>query len=163
MISLFMKRLTPLLLGLACLVALISTGCTSVVKCAPYPSAEAWTPEVKKLGIVTADSGKWPLSLHSVPPDYTFYAALRSVASGTYGVPESEIVLGEVTVQIGAELDGTIRDWKATAEAGQKSGAPVSVGKTPSEALLELKKLLDAGAITQEEYAAKKKSLLEKL
>ena len=35
--------------------------------------------------------------------------------------------------------------------------------KSPAEQLLELKKLLDAGAITPDEYAAKKKIVLEKL
>lgn len=34
---------------------------------------------------------------------------------------------------------------------------------TPTDSILALKKLLDAGAITPEEYEAKKKSLLEKI
>ena len=38
-----------------------------------------------------------------------------------------------------------------------------SVAKSPSDSLLELKKLLDAGAITPAEFEAKKKALLEKL
>ena len=146
--------------GLA-LLALAFTGCVSVVKYPPSPAA-AWGPDVRKLGTVTATSGKWPLSLQSIPPDYTFYSALRSVTSGTYGVPETEIVLGEVTVQIGAELDGTIRDWKATADAGQEKTAKPAP-KSTADALIELKKLLDVGAITPAEYAAKKNALLEKL
>ncbi len=154
-------RLIAPLFGLA-LLALCS-GCTSVIKVAPYPTSAPWGDEVKRLGTVTADSGRWPLALHSVPPDYTFHAALRSKASSQFGVPEAEVVLSEVTVQIGAELDGTIRDWKASAAAGQRKASEPTTAKSPSEALIELKKLLDVGAITQGEYEAKKKALLEKL
>jgi len=157
-----MKRQLLILL-LVSGIALLFAGCTSVLKIAPYPTAEVWGTDVHPLGTVTANSGRWPMSLHSVPPDYTFYAALRSKAASQFGVAESEIVLGEVTVKIGAELDGTIRDWKATAKAGQRRGSEPTNGKSPSDALIELKKLLDAGAITQEEYDAKKKTLLERL
>jgi hypothetical protein len=138
------------------------SGCTSLVKVPPYPTGTAWSSEVKRLGVVTADSGRWPLSLHSVPSDYTFQAALRSKAAAQFGVPETEIVLGEASVKVGAELDGTIRDWKATAEAGQLKNVG-AVAKSPSDGLLEVKKLLDAGAITQAEFDAKKKILMERL
>jgi len=43
------------------------------------------------------------------------------------------------------------------------SPAVATSDKSTAERLLELKKLLDAGAITQEEYDAKKKLLLNKL
>jgi len=155
------SKLLVSLLGLALLT--LCSGCTSVVKFAPYPSAAAWTPEVKPLGTVTADSGKWPLSLHSQPSDYTYYSALRAKAATAYGVPEPEIVLGEVTVKIGAEIDGTIRDWTATAAAGWSKTVVAAPAKSTADALLELKKLLDAGAITPAEYEAKKKVLVEKL
>ena len=67
-----------------------------------------------------------------------------------------------VTVKIGAEMDGAIRDWKAIAEVGQKklTAAPA---RSPADALLELKKLLDAGPIASAEYVAKKKVLIDKL
>lgn len=65
-------------------------------------------------------------------------------------------------MKIGAEMDGTIRDWKATAEVGQKKPT-VAAAKSPGDALLELKKLLDAGAITSAEYEAKKSVLIEEL
>lgn len=129
----------------------------------PFPSATAWTPEVKKLGVVTANSGRWPLSLHSVPPDYTFHSALRANAVNKFAIPEAEVVLGEVTVEIGAELDGTIRDWTATAEVGQKKAAPTTAEKPIAEKLAEIKKLLEAGVISQSDYDSKKKSLLESL
>lgn len=140
---------------------LVFSGCTSIVRVAPFPNGEAWSAEVKRLGIVTADSGRWPLSLHSLPPEYTFQAALRSAAGQRFGVPEGEIVLGEATVKIMAEIDGTIRSWKATAEAGQRKSQ--SGEKSPSAVLVELKKLLDAGVISQGDYDVKKKALLEKL
>ncbi len=157
-----MKRITPLLLGLAGLLALFTTGCTSVVKCPPYPTADSWSGEVKTLGPVKADSGKWPLSLHQQPSDYTYYSALVAKAESLYGVPKAEIILSEVDVKLLAEMDGTIRDWKASATAGQKK-VQVTAGKTPTDTLVALKKLLDAGAITQAEYDAKKKELLGRL
>lgn len=159
--TLMKTKLLASMLGLA-LLALFS-GCTSVVKFAPYPTADAWSGDVKTLGTVEADSGKWPLSLHAQPSEYTYYSALRAKAAKTYSVPESEIVLGEVEVKIGAELDGTIRDWKASAQAGQKKAGAAIAAKSSADALMDLKKLLDAGAINQAEYDAKKKALLEKL
>ena len=165
--------------GLA-LLALCS-GCHSLLKYPPSPP-EAWGPDVFVVGRVTADSGRWPLSLRTPPPEYTYYSALRAYASRIWDVPADKIMLGEVTVTIGAELDGTIRDWKAYAIAGyKKSAAPpraVSVAapaavvvpvptpaatRSPAERLLELKKLLDAGAITQAEYDAKHKILVDQL
>jgi hypothetical protein len=155
-------KLLASILGLACALALL-TGCTSVIKVAPFPDSTPWGDDVRPLGTVMAKSGAWPLSLHSAPPDHTFYSALRANASSQFGVPEPEIVLGEVTVQIGAEMDGTIRDWKATAEAGQRKVAAAPKAKSAADSLIELKKLFDAGAITPVEYEAKKKTLLEKL
>jgi hypothetical protein len=86
------------------------------------PSGE-WTAQTETLGPVKADSGKWPLSLKTPPPEYTFYSALRSVAKGMYGAPENEIVLGEVEVKLSSELDGTIRSWTATSIAGRNRNA----------------------------------------
>jgi len=104
-----------------CLVAVAALlcGCVSTVK---YPPSAGWDgPNIKPLGEVAADSGRWPLSLHTTPPEYTFYAALRDKAVAQYNVPVNSVVIGEMTVTIGAEMDGTIRDWKATALAGQKT------------------------------------------
>ena len=50
-----------------------------------------------------------------------------------------------------------------TAAPEAKSTAASSPTKSAGDGLLELKKLLDAGAITKEEYDAKKKVLIEKL
>jgi hypothetical protein len=149
-----MRMRTLLLLGV-----MILTGCKSMITLPPSPNEE-WGDDVKRLGLVKADSGLWPLSLRSVPPEYTFQSALRRNAASKFGVPEPEVMLGPTMVEIGAELDGTIRDWKATAEAGQRK--QTTRGDT-SAALMALKKLFDAGAITQAEYEAKKKDLLGKL
>jgi hypothetical protein len=152
-------KFLALLFGLA-LLALCS-GCHSLVKYAPSPPV-AWGPDVRVLGTVTANSGRWPLALNAPPPEYTCYAALRAKAAKQFGVPPDEIMLGEVTVRIGSEIVGTVRDWKASALAGQKK--PVSVtDKSPADQLLELKKLLDAGIITQAEYDIKKKPLIDRL
>lgn len=106
-----MNRIT-LALALALL-----TGCATAVK---YPPTANWTPEIKELGPVKADSGKWPLSLNAPPHEQTYYSALKTKAAKQYGVPVDQIVLGEVDVEFSSELVGTIRSWKATAVAGQK-------------------------------------------
>lgn len=120
-----MKKIL-LLITLASLLA----GCASAVKYAPFGE---WSSDVRTLGQVTAESGGWPLSLHTPPPEYTFYSALRKKASSTYHVPENEIVLGEVDVKFMSEIDGTIRSWTASATAGQKPQAATAAGspKTP--------------------------------
>ena len=106
-------------------IALLCAGCASTIKYPPYPSAN-WS-GIKTFGIVKADSGAWPLSLNSPPPDYTYYSALQIQAAKQYGVPQSQIVLGEVSVNYMAEVVGTIRSWKATAIAGQNTNAPIFV------------------------------------
>ena len=154
------------LLGLTVL-ALFS-GCSSVIKLAPYPDSKPWGDEVKLLGTVMADSGRWPLALQSTPPEYTFFSALRTRAAMTYRVPDDEIVLRDVTVRIKSEVVGTIRSWHASAIAGRRITKPepsksaAESPKSAADSLLELKRLLDAGAITQAEYDAKKKAILDK-
>jgi len=94
------------------------TGCESVMK---YPPSEGWSQNVKILGPVEANSGMWPLSLSAPPPQYTYFAALRDKAAFKYNVPVDTVVIGEMTVTVGAEIDGTVRDWKASALAGQNT------------------------------------------
>ena len=50
-----------------------------------------------------------------------------------------------------------------TAGPDAKPAVPTAQPKSTGDSLLELKKLLDAGAITKEEYDAKKKVLIDKL
>ena len=97
--------------------AVVLCGCQSVVKYAP---PNQWSADVRTLGPVMADSGRWPLALNVPPPEYTYAAALRVKAAIEYKVSESEVVLGEITVKYWAEMVGTIRSWEATAIAGQK-------------------------------------------
>jgi len=98
-------------------------GCVSTVK---YPPSGDWNSGVRELGMVDADSGAWPLSLNAPPPAETYYFALRTVAASKYSVAPNQIVLDDVSVTFGSEVVGTIRDWKATAEAGQDTNiAPI--------------------------------------
>lgn len=106
-----MKRLLPLVIALAL------AGCASVSKYAPLPT---WEQKVATLGQVKARSGRWPLALHVPPPEYTFQAALLDAAAKQYGIPKDQITLGEISVKFVAEIDGTIRSWEASAEAGRK-------------------------------------------
>jgi hypothetical protein len=116
-----LNHLKPILI--AAFAAALLCGCVSTINYPAYPSAN-WN-GIKTLGTVTADSGAWPLSLNAPPPDYTYYSALCSKASEQFNVPKSQVVLGEVSVVYGSEMDGTIRDWKATAIAGQNTNAPI--------------------------------------
>lgn len=96
---------------------LILVGCSTVSK---YPPTAEWGPDVKLLGPIKADSGRWPLSLNVPPADQTYYSALKTAAAKQYGVAENSIVLSEVTVEFGTEMVGTIRSWRASAVAGQR-------------------------------------------
>jgi hypothetical protein len=99
------------------LIAIAFTACASVSKYAPSPT---WEQKSATLGPVKADSGKWPLALRTPPSEYTFQSALLDAAAKQYQVPRDQIVLSEISVKFMAELDGTIRSWEATAEAGKK-------------------------------------------
>ena len=103
------------------LIAATLTGCVSPIK---YPPSADWGKGTRILGPVKANSGFWSLSLRDTPSEYTFTAALRDKAAAEYNVPPESVVLGEKTVYIGAELDGTIRDWRAEALAGQNTNTP---------------------------------------
>ena len=100
-------------------------GCASTIKYPPYPATVNWGTGVKVLGKVTADSGGWPLSLNAPPPEYTYYSALQDTAAKQFAVPRNQIVLGEVSVDYMAEIDGTIRSWTATAIAGQETNGVI--------------------------------------
>ena len=104
------------------ILSILLIGCTSQLAFQGYG---VWNADVKELGVVSSCNGKscdkaqWPLSLKTPPEATTYHAALRREAAEKYGVSEHEIVLGEVSVEILAELDGTIRSRKATAIAGK--------------------------------------------
>lgn len=96
---------------------LLLAGCSSMMTYAPM---QGYTHELKQLGPVKADSGKWPLSLHIPPPEYTFQLALRNAAAKAYGVKADDVILSEINVKFMSEMDGTIRSWEATATAALK-------------------------------------------
>lgn len=112
------------------LLALLLTGC-GVTKSSLYPGT-GQTPSLQEAGVtilgeVTACQGgfcegQWPLSLPQPPPAYTYQRAIQQKAAKQFGVPEAEIVVGEIAVGYHAELIGTIRGWEATALVGRKTG-----------------------------------------
>ena len=59
------------------------------------------------------------LSLPAPPPAYTYQSALAKKAAKQYGIPESDVVIGEMKVGYYAEMIGTIRGWKADAPVGK--------------------------------------------
>jgi hypothetical protein len=119
---------------LACPVtAFLLSGC-SVTKSSLYPGT-AQTPNLQEQGVqllgeVTACQGafckkedggyEWPMSLPQPPPAYTYQRAIQKKAATHYGVPEAEILVGEIAVGYHAEMIGTIRGWEATAMVGRK-------------------------------------------
>ncbi|WHZ16070.1 MAG: hypothetical protein OJF52_002918 [Nitrospira sp.] len=115
------------------LTSLLLSGC-GVTKSSLYPGT-AQTPDLNEQGIqilgeVTACQGglcqkedggyEWPLSLPQPPPGYTYQRAIQKKAAKQFGVPENELVVGEISVGYRAEIVGTIRGWEASALVGRK-------------------------------------------
>jgi len=128
-------------------IALFLTGC-GVTKSSLYPGTGS-TPSLQEAGVtilgeVTACQGgfckkegggyEWPLSLPQPPPAYTYQRAIQKKAATQYGVPEADIVVGEIAVGYHAELIGTIRGWEASALVGRKAagGAAQAAPEAPS-------------------------------
>ena len=118
------------------IVALISlTGCISSPTLYPGTgqTPDLREPGVTVLGEITACQGAWckkddggyesQLSLPAPPPAYNYQSLIRKKAASVYGVPEGEVVIGEMKVGYYAELIGTIRGWSATAVVGRKTRA----------------------------------------
>ena len=99
--------------------ALLLTGCESTLK---SPATAGWNSS-RVLGPIKATSGIWPLSLNAPPPQYTYFAALRDQAAYKFNVPPASVEFDEMTVRVGSEMDGTVRDWTATAIAGQNTNS----------------------------------------
>ena len=105
-------------------------GCASISNSSVYSGTgtthDLHEPGVELLGALTSCQGgfcegQWPMSLAVAPPASTYQAALRKKAAREFQVPESEVVLGEITVGYYSEINGTIRGWTATAPAGRKT------------------------------------------
>ena len=114
-------------------ISFLLLGC-SVTKNSLYPGT-GQTPDlhesgVAPLGEITACQGafckkddggmEWPMSLPQPPPAYTYQRAIQKKASKQFGVPEDEIVVGEIAVGYYTEMIGTIRGWEATAMVGRR-------------------------------------------
>jgi len=103
---------------------LLST-CSTVT---PYGSYGNWSDEVRPLGPVSYCGGGcnrsgegsiWSLSLTQPPSEATVHEALARKTASQYSVPQSEVVLKNVNVTLSTEIDGTVRGWTATADAGR--------------------------------------------
>ncbi len=97
----------------ALLAVALCVGCASTMVVPDSGSPEG----ARHLGPVRADSGKWPISLNAPPPTDQIHAELRRAAAKEYGVSEGRVVLTGIEMSVMAELNGTIRKWKATGEA----------------------------------------------
>lgn len=132
------------ILCLCGVVALLLTGC-GVNKRSLYPGtaqpADLRAPTIQILGDVTACQGawckkpeggyEWPIGLSHPPAALTYQRALERKAAQQFGVPESEVVLGDISVGFTTELIGTIRGWEASAVAGRKTTPGEAAKATP--------------------------------
>lgn len=131
----------PLLAPFLALILLVLSSC-GINKSSLYPGTSQ-TPDLRESGVqvlgeVTACQGawckkegggyEWPIGLSHPPTALTYQKAIREKAAKQYGIPEEEIVLGEISVGYRTELIGTIRGWEATAPVGRKA---VSVTHDP--------------------------------
>jgi hypothetical protein len=79
-----------------------------------------------------------------------------------YSIPANEVVLGDIAVETDNELVGTVRGWKATAQAGRRR--PTAPGPAGVEDRLRtLDGLRSHGAISNEEYERKRAAILDEL
>ena len=88
------------------------------------------------------------------------YEAFENNVHKTWLVAESN---GSIENAILIKTEESLKHAAPSALVAPATAAVAPSTLSPSDALLQLKKLLDAGAITQAEFDAKKKVLLEKL
>jgi hypothetical protein len=146
----------------------VLTGCATHLT---YPGTGPLGHPVQVLGPVTACAGggccgqdegcQWPLALTNPPDAYTYQAARREKAARRYGVPADEVVLGEIAVRTEAEIVGTIRGWRATAQAGRRARAGAAT--SASGRLDALDRLRDEGRLSPAEYDRMRATILESL
>ena len=118
----------------AVVLALISADCSIVLR---YPPSRSWTESVETLGAVTfcrggfcdgSDEGlQWPIAFKTVPQAEAHYAELAAKAATMYHLSSQEIVLRHVSVSYSTEMDGTIRGWKSSAQAGRLRPQPAAL------------------------------------
>ncbi len=163
--------------------AALASGCAMVESPTTRPGLLSWDDTVELLGPVSfckgelcgaSDEGPQSALDLAVPPEApVYYSALQQKASSIYRVPVEEVVLGEVIVTLSTEAVGTVRGWKADANAGrrrpkeeakverrqQKDDAPSSIKKR----LRELQELRDEGLISEDEYDGRRQAILDQL
>ncbi len=163
-------RTTGVRVVLFVVLALMS-GCTQMQT---YPGYGMWDDEVEPLGPVsfckggycqgTDEGTQWPLALALPPIAATYHSALRQKASSIYHVPIEEIVLGEVNVKLTTEAVGTVRGWRAEAQAGRRrAGAARSGDSDSATRLRNLGQLHKNGLISDEEYERRRDEILDDL
>ncbi|HJW74725.1 MAG TPA: SHOCT domain-containing protein [Thermoleophilia bacterium] len=152
----------------------VLAGCVQRV---PYPDLGMWDGDVKVLGPATACQGghccpnnrcQWPLALTVPPPTETYHRALVDDAVNRYDVPAAEVVLDNVMVTLHTEVVGTVRGWAAEAVAGRRPSEPDrQPALTPSSKaetrLKNLDELYRKGLLTEDEFKARRKAILDEL
>ena len=80
-----------------------------------------------------------------------------------YGVPGNEVVLGDISVETENELVGTVRGWRATAQAGRQRTHTAQAPPSTEDRLRELDRLLERHVISHDEYERKRAAILNEL
>lgn len=161
------------------LAVLAVQGCAGQRQRVAYSDFGNWDESVTVLGPVSACQGgfccpdgqcQWPLSLTNPPPVETFHRALIEEAVKQYHVPEDQVVLDDVTVELITEIVGTVRGWSAEAVAGQRASSANGVAgdRAPAPATVEqrlqqLETLHGKGLLTDDEFNTKRSAILSEL
>lgn len=161
--------------------ALVS-GC-AMMETQTSPGLLSWDDSVELLGPVSFCKGEFcrgtdegsqsALSLALPPEAPTYYSALQQKASSIYRVPVEEVVLSEVLITLSTEAVGTVRAWKADANAGRRRPkAEAKAERRPPQVdppssikdrLRKLKELREEGLISEDEYESRRESILDQL
>lgn len=165
----------PWALTVALCTLLLLSACTTQLA---YRGYGTWDQSVKVLGPVevcrgafcqSSDEGaQFALALMMPPEAETYHAALRAKAATVYHVPEEQIVLSEVQVHVVSEMVGTVRGWRAIAQAGQKPPPPPPAAVAPAapsiaDRLEALRALHVRGLVSDTEYNARREKILDGL
>jgi hypothetical protein len=166
-------------------VAALSAGCT-MMQSPTNPALLSWDDSVELIGPVsfcqgepcrgTDEGAQPPLSLAQPPEAPTYYSALQQKASSVYRVPVEQVVLSEVIITLSTEAVGTVRGWKADANAGRRrpkeeskperkpaQPPPVDSQSSIKNRLRQLQELRDEGLISDDEYGSRRRSILDEL
>lgn len=107
-----------------------------------------------KIFAVETEPGKTQVTINCHYEAFEDNVQKRWLVANTNGSVENSML---------TKIEKQLLTAPATDPSKAVQSKPAASVKSPGDALIELKKLLDAGAITQAEYAEKRKSALEKL